>query len=301
MLSIDTPHKPRLVLPLSSMAQDPVILRVPPRQPTRISARTTKGAFDVEHLYISGAATPGGAADWVVNDVEVDGRSQLIQKDLPGALFGTGLAAGRRASTALSFSRLDPVERDRELVLVVTYVGPNPAGVPFFASAIGTRPPQRPTVVPVTTSALLPLMKTTISARMQNVPFQLDRLEIDDGVTDGGVADWIVHDLRVDGRTQFVQSGDLPGDMFSSSAIDSFFSIENCPAGSAIEIDVSYIGLNEKGCPFVARLEGTVTRADYTIAPPDLHVLVRTSGQGLGDAVIATCDWRQPAIDDRAP
>ncbi len=300
--TFDTSLRMRLMMPLASQAQIPSIPRVPPRQPTRISARPVHGAFDLERIHISGIGTPGGAADWVVNDIEIDGRSQLTQKDLPGALFGSnGGAAARKALTTLSFSGFDPVERDRELTLIVTYVGPNPEGVPFFGTAVGTRPPQRPTVVPIVVS--LPLLiatRTTISARMQNAPFKLDRLEIDDGKTAGGAADWIVHDLRIDGRTQFSQVGDLPGDMFSSSAIDSFITIENCPAGSAIEIDVSYVGVDDGGGTFTARLEGTVTRSDYTVAPPDLHVIVRTSGQGLGDAVIATCDWRAPATGSAA-
>jgi hypothetical protein len=89
--------------------------------------------------------------------------------------------------------------------------------------------------------------------------------------------------------------------MFSTSAIDNFIAIEVCESGNAIEIDVSYIGLNKGGCPFVARLEGTVLRPDDTVAPPDLHVIVETSGQGPSDAVIATCNWRAPAIDDHSP
>jgi len=57
---------------------------------------------------------------------------------------------------------------------------------------------------------------------------------------------------------------------------------------------VSYIGLNERGVRFAARLEGTVVRDDYSVAPTDLHVIVETSGQGPGDVVIASCNWRSP-------
>jgi hypothetical protein len=319
MLNDDGSPK-RLVLPLSSLMQDPPIHRVPPRQPTRISAYTKNGAFDIEHIFIAAAGTLEGAGDWVVNDVEVDGRSQLILKDLPGALFATkGIARSRRGSTKFSFHDLDSVERGRALTLVVTYIGLNPEGVPFFGSAIGTRPARRPTVVPIASKAPLlpvtnwvpgerPSQAATITVRVQNAPFRIGLIEINDGDTAGGAADWIVNDLRVDGRTQFRQSGDIPGDMFSTVAIDSFVAIETCPAGSAIEIDVSYIGLNERGETFKARLEGTVTLtpgrttfADDTVPPPDLHVVVETSGHGPGEAVIATCDWRPPAVDDSAP
>lgn len=277
--------------------------RVPPHQPTRVTARAAKGAVDIKAIYISGAGTPGGTADWVVNDIEIDGRSQLAHKDLPGALFGGKGIAGptaRHATTKLLLEGFDPLERDRELVLVVTYVGPNPKGMSFFASAVGQKPRQRPTIVPIASkSPLLPAAKaTTITAHVRNAPFQMERLEIDDEGTAGGSADWIVQDLRINGRSQFVHPGNIPGDLFSTTAIDTFVKLEACEAGSAIEVDVIYIGLNERGAIFAARFEGTVLRDDYSVVPPDLHVIVETIGQGPADTVVATCNWRAPASDN---
>ena len=281
----------RLFLPLH-------LLRVPPHQPTRVAARTDS-AVDIDGIHISNAGTIGGAADWVVNDIEIDGRSQLTHKDLPGVLFGGSIAAAKRAKAALSLEGFDPVERNRELALIVTYVGQNPEGVPFFASAVGSKPQQRPTIVPIASKyPLLPTAKTTITARV-STPFQMARLEIDNGATQGGAADWIVGDLRINGKSQFVQSGDVPGDLFACSAIDTFVKLEACEAGNTIELDMIYIGLNEHGAIFAARLEGTVLRDDYSVPPPDLHVVVETSGQGPGEVVIATCNWRAPATDNR--
>jgi len=278
---------PQIVLPLQFSP------RVPPHQPTRVTARA-KEAIDIERILISGAATEKGAADWIVNDIEVDGRSQLTLKNLSGALFGgKGVAANQKARTRFSMQGFDPVEHGSEFTIVVTYVGPNPEGVPFFAAATGSPPPQRSTVVPIASKAPIPpTTKTTITARVQSAPFQVHRLEIADGDTCGGPADWLVADLRVNGRTQFAKPGPIPGDMFSTSAIDTFVKIEECEAGKAIEVDVIYIGLNERGARFTARLEGTVVRDDYGAAPPDLHVVVEVSGQGPGDAVLATCNWR---------
>jgi len=262
---------------------------VPPHQPTRVAVQA-KEAIDIERLFISGAGTEGGAANWIVNDLEVDGRSQLAMKDLSGALFGTrGVAANQKATTAFMMSGLDPVERGHELAVIVTYNGPNPEGHPLFASVLGTAPPQRPTIIPITAEALKSVTKTTILARVQNATFQPTRLEIDDGDTAGGTADWIIDDLRIDGKTQFVQAGSLPGDMFSTSAIDSFITLDECAPGSAIEVDVTYIGLDESAS-FTARLEGTVVRADHSLPPPDLHVTLEINGQR--STVIATCDWR---------
>lgn len=50
---------------------------------------------------------------------------------------------------------------------------------------------------------------------------------------------WLIHDVLVDDKTQFAQNGDLPGDMFLSTAIDSFVSYDT---GSKFEIVATYIG-----------------------------------------------------------
>jgi hypothetical protein len=281
------PMNLRVVLPLTHGPW------VPPHQQTRVAARA-KEAIDIERILISSAGTMGGPADWIVNDIEVDGRSQLTMKNLSGALFGTrGIAANRKATTRFRIEGFDPVERGGELAVTVTYIGLNENGCPFFASAVGASPPQRQTIVPIGSKiTVAPMTKATITARVQNAPFQVLRLEINDADTACGAADWIVEDLRINARTQFAQPGPIPGDMFSIGAIASFVRLETCEAGSSIEIDVIYIGLNEHGARFTARLEGTVVRDDYTVAPPDLHVIVATAGQGPGDEVIATCNWR---------
>jgi hypothetical protein len=288
----DAQSHARLVLPLHL----PLVL---PNQQTRAVARAKK-ALDIKAIYISGTGTPGGSADWIVNDIEIDGRAQLTRKDLPGDLFsGRGLAAAKRAITKLSLEGFDPVERDRALVLVVTYVGPNSEGSPFYATAMGSKPQQRFTIIPIASkSPLSPTAKTTITARVQSASFQMARLEIGNEGALGSGADWIIEDLRINGRSQFAQAGPIPGDMFSMTSIDSFIKPEPCAAGNAIEIDVIYIGVNESGAIFTALLEGTVMRDDYSTPPPDLHVVVETAGQGPGDIVIATCNWRAPATDN---
>ena len=290
MLAVMDEQQARLILQLS-------LPRVLPHQRTRVAARATE-AIDVTQLGISGATSPGGEADWVVNDIEVDGSSQLEHKDLPGALFGYRGVASRRGLTVLTFSGLDPVERERELTLVVTYIGPNPEGAPFHGAALGLRPKQRPTVVSIARSApLLVATKTTISVRMKSAPFKPDRLEIEDDVSSGGAADWLVSDLRINGRTQFNQPGDIPGDMFSTTAIDAFVTLETCEVGSTIEVDVIYVGLMVSSA-IAARLKGTVIRDDYSSASPDLQVDI-VIGDGEAVHAIARCDWRAPATDNR--
>jgi len=279
---------PRIILPFH-------LPRALPQQPTRATARAKEEAVDIDRIIISGVGTAAGAADWIVNDIEVDGRSQLTLKNLPGALFATrGVAAGPKATTTFSIEGFDPVEHDHELAIIVTYVGQNPEGAPFFASAIGSPPPQRPTIVPIVSGSRLPIStKMTIGVRIENAAFQMERLEIEDAW------DWIVNDLRINGRTQFAQSGDIPGDMFDTVAIDAFLSLEECATGGEIEVDVTYIGAAEDAI-FKGRLEGTVIRDDRHTPPPDLRVIVRTGDKISDDVVVGTCNWRATTTGNRA-
>lgn len=273
----------RAVLPLASDQKT----RVPPRTPTRIFAKPEHGPLLLERLYISGTGTAGGASDWVVNDIEIDGVSQLSVKDLPGALFSArGIAAGgRHAGSAIHFTGLAVIERKSEVAVTITYVGAHPEGAVFFGSITGGSPPQRDTVLPITTRKLMPLIKTTISASL-DAPLKIAMIEIESG-SDG--SDWIVNDIRVDGTSQFSQEGDIPGDMFSISAIDSFVEFRS---GKLIEIDVTYVGLEADGIGFVSRMHGTVVRDDYSQPPLDVHAIVRTTNDFVGDEVVARCNWR---------
>jgi hypothetical protein len=279
----------REVLPLPSRKN------VMPHVPMRIVGRPERGALTLTRLVISNAGTAGGSRDWVINDIEINGVSQLKVKNLSGALFSTrGIVAGSMHATSyLYFRGLDVIERESEVAVTVTYVGSNPLGCPLFASIIGDAPPQRPTVLPITTkNKLLPTVTTTITA-MLDQPLEIDMLEIEDTDTDGGAADWIVNDIRIDGASQFTRSGDIPGDMFATNAIDSFVKFH---PGTRIELLVTYIGLNKSGCCFTARLLGTVVRDDLQQPPPDMHAVIRTSGQHPDEKVVARCNWRTPYV-----
>lgn len=285
----------RTVLPLSSMN------RVPPNVPIRIVGVPKYGPLTLENLMISSAGTPGGARDWIINDVEVDGASQLSVKNLPGALFGTrGVVAdnNKHAASRIRFVGLDVIEQDSEAVVTVTYVGPNPEGVPFYASIIGEYPQQRPTVLPIDSSGPIKA-KATIQARL-DAPLRIELLEIDCG-NDG--ADWIVSDVRVDGASAFVQPGNpIPGDMFSSRAIDTFVTFA---PGKIIEIDVQYIGGLSTGIPFVGRILGTIVRDDYDQPPPAVQVFLsvanHSTAQRYSTIVETKCNWRVPYVRPAEP
>jgi hypothetical protein len=61
----------------------------------------------------------------------------------------------------------------------------------------------------------------------------VDRLTIADA------KDWVVHDVRTHGKSILVQSGDLPGEMFSDSAR---VILEPLTAGSLVEVVATYVG-----------------------------------------------------------
>jgi hypothetical protein len=150
-----------------------------------------------------------------------------------------------------------------------------------------------------TGAELLPTIATTINLCVENAPVQIHRLVIDDAGTAGGPADWIVNDMRVNGKSQFSQSGDMPGDIFRMDVIDNFVSIDRCPAGCSFEIVVTYIG-DALGAAFAGRLEGTVVHDDPSRPPPDLRVRVEVDGKSSG-VVVGTCDWRPPSTSNSVP
>jgi hypothetical protein len=71
-----------------------------------------------------------------------------------------------------------------------------------------------------------------------------------------GSADWLIRDILIDGKSQFTQTGDLPGDMFRSSAIDSFVVFGECPSGAEIVVKATYIGPHPKGQRFYSGMVG---------------------------------------------
>jgi hypothetical protein len=113
-------------------------------------------------------------------------------------------------------------------------------------------------ILPMSTSVpILPTQSAQITGRPQTLVFKIGRFVISNAGTSGGSADWIVNDIKIGNVSQFVQSGDVPGDMFATNAIDTF--VRFAPAQTAMDVVVvvTYIGLNESGCPFFGAMVGT--------------------------------------------
>ena len=104
---------------------------------------------------------------------------------------------------------------------------------------------------------ILPTQSAQITGRPQRLAFVPCRFVISNAGTSGGAADWIVNDIKIGNRSQFSQSGDVPGDMFATNAIDTFVRFETAQTAMDVVVVVTYIGLNESGCPFFGAMVGT--------------------------------------------
>ena len=71
--------------------------------------------------------------------------------------------------------------------------------------------------------------------------------------------DWVVHDIRLGNRSQFCQSGNVPGVAFSVATAESvrmstLQSLMDCV------IEATYIGTREEGAPFLCGIAGNALR-----------------------------------------
>ena len=91
----------------------------------------------------------------------------------------------------------------------------------------------------------------------ENVGFRPERIFISGATDPLHAAAFNIMDIQVDGKTQFAQEGEIPGDMFACSAIDSFVSFDTVHKGSEFALVVKYIGDNPNGASFFGSVVGT--------------------------------------------
>lgn len=117
---IESPN-PRVMLPMRSE------VNVLPGESVRITSQPQNMAFQPERLVIGDPTS-----DWLINDIKIDGKSQLIQAgDIRGEIF----SAGSTDSTAVRFGE---VGMGVDLEITATFVGDDAAGAPFVAAVLGT-------------------------------------------------------------------------------------------------------------------------------------------------------------------
>ncbi len=77
-------------------------------------------------------------------------------------------------------------------------------------------------------------------------------------------AHWVVNDITIKGQTQFMQQGDIPGELFrrhedgpwARCVADGYVSFTSLHAGDVLAFDVTYVGPLAQA-PFEASVQGT--------------------------------------------
>ncbi len=274
----DESHCPRRVLlPMSTG------ITLLPHQSAQITARSQLGTFCPDRLLIK------NGSHWNIDDGIEPG-------DCSEAAFSP-IGTGHRSGTAFSPVEWCPLPAREvacgdKIVLGVTYIGPNECGEPFEAALFGwdgspptvsadhhedgdriserTKSPR----VSVNEAVKLPLILAA-SAMFA------DRLTITDAPS------WIVNDVRVRGESIFVQSGDVPGEMFSADDTSSV-ALGPLTAKDIVEVVATYIGDAPSACLVVA-LSGTAkpprkppARALFLPMLTGVNILPTTSAQITG-------------------
>jgi len=119
--------------PAGPREQLPIQAAMPclPGQTIEIVARPLRAAFRPDRFLIGAAGTPGGAGDWVVEDLRIGNRSQLVQVGgIRGDMFATNAIDG--------FVSFETVQTSMDVTIHARYVGPNEGGCVFHAALIGT-------------------------------------------------------------------------------------------------------------------------------------------------------------------
>ena len=105
------------------------------------------------------------------------------------------------------------------------------------------------------TQAILPNHSASITARPQRVAFRPERVFISEN--GDGAANWLVNDILIGNRSQFSQAGQIPGDIFATTAIDSFVSFETAQTAMDVVMVITYVGPTSDGQPFYGAIIGT--------------------------------------------
>jgi hypothetical protein len=102
-----------------------------------------------------------------------------------------------------------------------------------------------------------------ITSRPQRVAFRPERIFVSPpiGGTAGlGSAGWFINDITIGNRSQLVQAGGLPGDMFQNTSIDSFVTFETAQTSMDVVISTTLIDtafVETSGAVFYGGIIGT--------------------------------------------
>ncbi len=267
----------RVPLPMSSG------IIIMPHQSAQITARSQLGAFFPDRLLIK------NGHHWNIED-------SLQLGDCSEAAFSP-IGAGGRSGAAFSLAEwcpLLPQERlcGDKIIMGITYVGPNKGGEPFEAALFGwDGPPPKAGVgyhedgARVSERAKSPEVRANetvkLPLRIAAPSLFVDRLTI------AYAKNWVVNDIRVRGKSIFVQSGDMPGEMFSTEDTSNT-TLGPLAKKDIVEVVATYVGL-APSARLAVELSGTATspresRANTLYLPMStgIRILPTTSAQITG-------------------
>lgn len=90
-----------------------------------------------------------------------------------------------------------------------------------------------------------------VHARPQRVAFTPERITIENAER------WLVHDFKIGNRSQFAQSGNIPGSVFDARNADASLAFETAQTAMDVTFDVTYVGAEPEGEQFLATVTGT--------------------------------------------
>lgn len=203
----------------------------------------------------------GGFGAWRVHDVRVNERSQLDGDEFSSEVFSP---RRHREMFALT-SGFDTVAIGGTFEVEVSFLGGGVAHAPFYAALMGL------VVEPgLTTDAYSGLIRIRgvdgqlIAAtcdgpsrvlRDESAWFvaQADRpLRPEHLMLARYSQDWMIEDLQVGGKSQFVQGSALPGEAFHPDVLDGLMRLAVMPTGGPLAIKARYVGSNSRGGRFGA-------------------------------------------------
>lgn len=167
-----------------------------------------------------------------------------MERDL-GPAVGSSVAERPTSDTRPEPARLfEPLLKDGDVRTLVAL-----GSVAGKVRATGNRE-----TLPMTSGnvPVMPTQSVQITARPMRGPFRPERLFIS-----GVAADWIINDIVIGNQSQFAQTGDIPGEMFAVSAIDTFAVFDTVQTTMDIRLVATYIGSNQAGEMFRGAFIGT--------------------------------------------
>ena len=192
------------------------------------------------------------ANNWIVNDIRVRDRSIFAQAgDIPGEMFSESVSV-----------ILEPLATDDCVEVLATYIGSEKAGRLVVelsgTAAVPDGPRDTSYFLPMSTGIeVLPTQSVQITARPQ-FHFICDRIVIADAAS-GSVDGWIVNDIKLGNRSQFVQAGDVPAQAFSGRGIGTNITLGAVPVGQ----DVVFVATRiDDSAPFCCGIQGRHLCAD---------------------------------------